>query len=305
MGAEPANNNKDDYNIVLNDYGYYEVSPMPDKETLNAFYAEQYFQDDDVIYQKQYEDEERAYYIESTERKYAFLNETVNLTAESHPRVLEIGMGEGYALKVFDDKGFDVLGVDFSDFAVKQHNPDMVDKTMVADPDSAVEQFIEEGRQFDLVWLDNVLEHSPTPKTLLTNLNKIAAPGACVFIEVPNDFSLIQMELKKRNLIKSDFWVAPPMHLSYFNIDALNKLSADCGWRFLRGMSDFPVDFFLMNEKSNYNLDPSVGKSAHHARIAIERMLNEQDTSKVIAFYEAMLNVGLGREISSIYVKDE
>lgn len=295
---------KNEYNIVLNDFGYYEVRPSPSKEELAKFYREKYFQEDTVNYQSEYDEEEISYIKSSLARKYNFLKKKADLSPETKPKVLEIGVGEGWALQFLHDQGFDVLGVDFSNFASKRHNPEIQDKVEVNDPDTAVENFIQDGKKFDLIWLDNVLEHSPTPEQLLKNLSQIANDNAYIFIEVPNDYSMIQKELQDRKMIQSNYWEAPPEHLSYFNLAALKKLCTSCDWSFVSGIADFPIDIFLLNKASNYNLDPSVGKNAHRARMIFELMLDQQDFDEVLEFYEAMLNIGLGREIAAVFVKE-
>lgn len=287
------------YDIIFNDFGYFEVMPKPTKDELFAFYKEKYFQSGDR-YDHEYDEEEKRY-IDAIIRRKMSLLECCKKIDPTESKVLEIGVGEGWALNYLAKQGFEVLGVDFSDFAVKNHNPEIFPKLIASDPDAAVETLIEKGARFDLIWLDNVLEHSPAPKALLSNLEKISNAGAAIIIEVPNDYSLVQLECKKRDLIKSNFWECPPEHLSYFNLDGLRKLCGECGWIYKVAMTDFPIDIFLLNEAANYNKDPSVGKKAHRARVAFELMLSEQDDAKVIQFYQKLLDIGLGRQITAVF----
>ena len=291
------------YQIKQNNLGYYEVMPKPSKEDLTEFYTNKYFQRAGR-YDHSYSDEEISYTHYCIDRKFSLLKKTFNQDY-SGKKLLEIGVGEGWTISFLNEKGLDVKGIDFSDFAVKHHNEHIAEKIILGDPDSIIYKMIEDDLQFDLIWLDNVLEHTPDPNRLLTNLNKISAPNAAIVIEVPNDYSIVQLELKDREMIKSNYWESSPEHLSYFNIDALKKLAKVSGWEYVSGMSDFPVDLFLFNEASNYNIKPEVGKKAHHARIAFELLMQKQDEDKVLLFYKTMMDLGLGREITAIFKKEQ
>ncbi len=290
-----------EYNIVKNQFGYYEVDPKPDQEVLDRFYQEKYFQSD-LRYSHEYDEEERAYLQRIIERKVALLKKTIQ-DEFAGKRVLEVGVGEGWTLAHLEKEGAIPTGIDYSDYAVRQHNPQLADKLIQDHPDAAIERLVSAGEKYDVMWLDNVLEHSPTPDLLLKNLFKLAADDSVLMVEVPNDYSAIQKECSDRGLAKGNYWECPPEHLSYFNKSGLQQLGMSCGWEMVDAIADFPIDLYLFNETSNYALDPSVGKNAHRARIAFELMMARQDTDDLIEFYRSMLGVGLGRLITAVFVK--
>ncbi len=59
------------------------------------------------------------------------------------------------------------------------------------------------------------------------------------------------------------------------------------------------IEWFLMNNHSNYCNDKSLGKQAHGSRIFPENVLEETTTNKsdLISFYELMSKNNQGRQI--------
>jgi hypothetical protein len=65
-------------------------------------------------------------------------------------------------------------------------------------------------------------------------------------------------------------------------------------------ISDFPVDWFLFHDGSNYITDKTQGKKAHSARISIENMLHTAPLDRVLEFYRASATLGVGRDITVV-----
>jgi len=287
------------YQIVVNAHGYREAIPKPTPEVLAEFYARRYFQEG-TRYAGEYGEAELHYIQELIRRKAALL---LPLSEHAHgpARALEVGVGEGWTLQYLLDQGLDVTGIDFSGYACKRHNSEAATRLRVGAPDKLLAELAREERVFELMWIDNVLEHTPDPARLLQQLRDLAGRGAQLVIEVPNDYSALQLECQARGLTRSAFWEAVPEHLSYFNREGLANLAAACGWRLRRAIADFPIDLFLLNRSSNYSLDPSLGCEAHQARIAFDTLLARQPLDKVLDFYEKMLDLGLGRQIVAVF----
>jgi hypothetical protein len=64
-------------------------------------------------------------------------------------------------------------------------------------------------------------------------------------------------------------------------------------------LADFPIDWFLMHPKTNYILDPTLGREAHHSRIALEAIIAQHPLMAVNRFYRAMADIGMGRDITA------
>ena len=70
---------------------------------------------------------------------------------------------------------------------------------------------------YDIIYLQNVLEHVISPIDLLRDLHSILSMNGVIVLTVPNDFSVIQKEAIRRNHIDNEFWIGFPDHLSYFD----------------------------------------------------------------------------------------
>jgi 2-polyprenyl-3-methyl-5-hydroxy-6-metoxy-1,4-benzoquinol methylase len=211
---------------------------------------------------------------------------------------LDIGCGEGWALDYFQRQGWDVLGLDFSSYSLEQFHPALRDRLRTGDLYEEVEKLVAAGAQFDVLWLDNVLEHVLEPAGLLRLCRQLVRPGGGLVVDVPNDFSALQQHLLDNGQIDRPFWVVLPDHLSYFNQPGLRNLAEATGWHVAKVIGDQPIDLNLLNPATNYVMNRAAGKGAHHARLAQDNfLLRTAPLPAVAAYYEALAGVGLGRSI--------
>lgn len=278
--------------------GLVRASPIPEKDELTKFYSEKYFQSGER-YDLTYSDEDRAYIQSQVTRKLGLLDRAMG-TREAFDTALEIGVGEGWTLAALQDRASSVIGVDFADFACKSHNPAVTDLLMLGEPLEILQDFRQKDRRFDLIWMDNVLEHARDPHELLSAAADIATDRSWLLLEVPFDYSPLQSMALERGLVDRPFWEAAPEHLSYFTPEGLARVAMKAGWKTVRAMADFPIDLFLLHPGSNYVADPSQGRPAHHARMMAEALLADQDLDATLDLFEALLRVGLGRQIVSV-----
>ena len=218
-------------------------------------------------------------------------------------KFLDVGSGEGFALKYFHDLGWHCTGLDYSLFGIKKHNPEQANFVIAGDIFNNLAQIIKNKEKFNLIWLDNVLEHVIDPYQLMNDLHKILDLNGILVVDVPNDFSALQQNLLTKNYIDREFWVSPPDHLSYFNKDGLTNLADASGWQIENFLSSFPIDLDLFNHNTNYIQNPDLGKSSHLRRIEIENLLHSISPEKTNVFYEALAELGLGRNIIGFFTK--
>lgn len=287
--------------VILNEFGFYQLREIPDAETLKKYYESKYYQNDKGHYSKQYSQDELTFLFNKLEQKYYVINKRLNL---NQGKLLDIGSGEGWALNFFKRKGWEVVGIDYSDFGCKTHNPDCIPQLIIGDIDEKINDICNSESRYDVVWLDNVLEHVPDPSFLLKRLYTVTATNGILVVEVPNDFSVIQEELLKNEHITKPFWIAIPDHISYFNLKSLLALSRQAGWDNKYYMSDFPIDFNLFNEYTNYIKNPSVGKSCHHARVELENIIHNISVEKAATLFHSYADLGLGRQIIAFFQKN-
>jgi len=287
----------DDPRLVRHPLGFYRVRDVPTPEELQAFYADQYFQEEKGLYRAAYPPEELDYFRVKTSQFAACVAE---LRGTDQPgSLLDVGCGEGFALQQFADHGWAVSGIDFSSAGIEAMNPAMVDRCEFGDVFDLLDQRIDAGDSYDVVWLKHVLEHVVDPLGLLETLRKLTRPGGLLVVTVPNDFSPLQQVLWDKGAISERFWIALPDHLNYFNAESLVNVAEHCGWTVRDLLSDFPIDVFLLHKGSNYQRDRDFGPAAHQARLAFENMLGAVPHERVNALYRAMAQVGVGRSLTA------
>jgi SAM-dependent methyltransferase len=278
-------------------YWYYD---SPGEAALRAHYEHHYFQQN-AIYSSEYDQEELDFFRASAARKIALIQAHATIGPSTH--CLELGVGEGWSLAALRDAGASVVGIDYSLHGVRKWNASLESSMRVGDPERELAGLLAEGASFDLVWLDNVLEHVPDPARTLAQLRDALAPGGLLLAEIPNDESELQAFLLREGLVKAPYWLSYPEHLSYFSLESATSLMAAHGFTRLDAIADVPIDMFLFNESSNYVMDRSKGKPAHRARMRFDRLVSERGAGKSLSFFRSLANEGFGRNLTMLFRK--
>lgn len=279
--------------------GFLEVVDRPTPEALSDYYAQTYFQNEASGYRKSYAEEELEVIALRIAQRYGQARALL-----SHDRpgsLLDVGCGEGFVLKFFEQIGWQVEGIDYSRAGVQQINPDYAHHVEQGDVFELLEARISAKKQHDLVWLGNVLEHVLDPVSLLQSLRRLVAPGGLLVVTVPNDGSAYQEALYSTGAIPDRFWIATPDHMSYFTADTLRRTAEETGWDCLAMQGDFPIDLFLAHEGSNYVADRAQGPVAHRARLMLERLIGQAGIEASNRFYAALADVGFGRNLTGFF----
>ncbi len=287
-----------DPRLIKHPLGYWEIEDKPTTDELQKYYAQKYYQEGKGSYELAYSQEELSYFNAKLEQRLAVLQRHLQ-PVEGKFRLLDVGCGEGYALAFFRKQGWSVSGIDFSSAGVASKNPGCLDALVTGDIFALLNTEIAAGKTYDVVWLQNVLEHVLDPLDLLKSLRSLVAQRGVAVVTVPNDCSITQRAALAAEHIDHAFWVAPPDHLTYFDSQSLANTANQTGWQCVEMLGDFPVDWFLFHPGSNYIRDRSVGKEAHKARVQIENFINEQPIDDVIQFWSSVAKLGLGRDITA------
>ncbi|WP_043891419.1 class I SAM-dependent methyltransferase [Paenibacillus sp. Aloe-11] len=291
--------------VFLNQYGYYELKNKPTKDELDEYYSKKYYQDPKGSYEASYSPEEITYSNNQLERKYYLIRKLIGeLDSNQSYKFLDIGCGEGWALKFFKEKSWQVTGMDFSNYGCKQFNPDCVEDILVGDIEKTIKSSLNKGK-YHCILLDNVLEHLLDPLETLKYCSSLLEPNGVLIIEVPNDFSPIQKKLYEENYVSRNYWVVSPDHISYFNRMGLASLCKEAGFSEEYFIGDYPIDLNLFNPNTNYINDSTKGNSCHKERIAIENLLNDLSIEKTLNLYSALGELGFGRQLTGFFQKKE
>jgi len=290
-----------DARLKQHSLGFWEISNKPTPEELQKYYADKYYQEGMGSYDIEYSSDELAYFRSKLEQRMAIIQHLFSSNG-TFKNFLDVGCGEGYALSFFRGQGWNVKGFDFSSAGVKSKNPSCLDVLETGDIFALLKAEIASGQTYDLVWLQNVLEHVIDPIDLLKSLRKLVSQGGSAVVTVPNDFSITQRGALAYDHIDTAFWVAPPDHLTYFDHESLRSTANETGWECQEILGDFPVDWFLFHPGSNYVRNKSMGKAAHMARVQIENLIHRQPIEDVLKFWIAAAKLGIGRDITAILV---
>jgi 2-polyprenyl-3-methyl-5-hydroxy-6-metoxy-1,4-benzoquinol methylase len=278
--------------------GYWEILNKPTKNELQDYYAKKYYQEGNGSYEVEYSKEELVYFNVKLEQRWGVLQKYL-APSQQQMRFLDVGCGEGYALAFFRKLGWIVKGFDFSSAGVQSKNPSSLDALVTGDIFQLLEEEIISNKTYEVIWLQNVLEHVLDPINLLKSLQKLVAPDGFLVVTVPNDFSITQQAALSLAHIDTPFWVAPPDHLTYFDQSSLKNIANATNWKCVELLGDFPIDWFLFHPESNYVRNRMVGKAAHNARVAIENMIHGNPLQDVINFWSSAAKLGLGRDITA------
>lgn len=287
-----------DERLRRNALGFLEVVDRPTPQELTEYYAQVYYQNETGNYRKSYSPEE----IEVIELRIAQrAAKACELLGDYRSgSLLDVGCGEGFTLRFFDRKGWQVAGIDYSLAGVQQMNPDYAGRVEQGDVFALLETFIAANKKkYDLIWLGNVLEHVLDPVGLLSTLRRLVSPNGLLVVTVPNDGNAYHEELYATGAIPNRFWIAIPDHMSYFTAESLRQTAQATEWDCLALQGDFPIDWFLAHDGSNYIVDSARGSSAHRARLSLERLIGQAGTDAANRFYTALADVGFGRNLTA------
>lgn len=141
---------------------------------------------------------------------------------DKNPKILEIGCGFGELVNLCTKNGFNYTAIEPS-----QHRSSVLQKEGLPVITETVEEHLETSSdKYDVVIMDNVLEHVPEPKKIIDSLKGLMNKDAILIIIVPN--------LKDYRAFLIPGWAKkqwqPIAHVNYFTYGTLKKLLKDSGF---------------------------------------------------------------------------
>ena len=196
------------FSLVKNEeHGFLQTFPQPEVEELSKYYeSEAYISHTDskkglldFLYQRV-----KRY---SINKKVSLINK-LNVGSGS---LLDVGAGTGDFLKVAQDKGWKISGIEPSEKAreiAKEKNIQLKE---------SIEEFVDE--KFDVVTLWHVLEHLPNLDASIQKIESLIADGGVLIIAVPNFNSYDAIRYQ-------NFWAAydVPRHLWHFSQNSIRSI---------------------------------------------------------------------------------
>jgi 2-polyprenyl-3-methyl-5-hydroxy-6-metoxy-1,4-benzoquinol methylase len=135
-------------------------------------------------------------------------------------RLLEIGCGFGFLLKIAKNKGFDVVGTEYDKFALDYVNA-LLGQAAVFEPDKIL--FSE--KEFDCIILAHVIEHLGNPKDLFKDVRRYLKDSGILVLAFPN-FESPLAQIKREN------WegLQPWEHVWQFGVSSATKILKSYGF---------------------------------------------------------------------------
>lgn len=197
-------NNKTFEYIKCSACGLIQVNPLPNADDLNKMYPVEY----------------QSEVTGTNDNRYGFLFEELEKVQLPGKKLLDYGCGAGQFLVEARDRGYQAFGSEF--------NPDLVKQ--LAEKINGV-QFItiEEmlkpaySETFDIILLNNVLEHLTNPKPIMEILKSKLNPNGVFILTGPieNNFNLTQQSRKLIFSIRKNLFGKKashtPTHIIYSN----------------------------------------------------------------------------------------
>lgn len=149
--------------------------------------------------------------------------------------LLEIGSAKGFFLAKAKERGYEVYGIELN-----KKNAEF-SRRRVGDTIFEVDLFDAcfEACKFDVIYMRDVIEHIPDPKPFFCELNRIAKPGALVFIETHNIDGLIHKVVREKHTVIFGF-----EHPNHWSPKTIEKALKNCGYE-VRKILHSSLDFTL------------------------------------------------------------
>jgi len=261
--------------------------PYPNLIKLKKFYAQKYFSKS-KNYNYKYKKFEENFFKNSSKLTIEFLKLKLKKNFKKL-NLLDLGCGNGSFIYSASTYFKSVVGVDFSKKNLSYKLSDNC-KYIEADPENFLKK---ENLNYHIITLNNVLEHVVNPRVFMNNLYKKLTKDQYLVLMIPNDFSKLQKNIKKKNNIRN-YWVTYPEHQNYFNDDNFKSFIKN-KFKIIDEIGDFPVELFLFVDQMNYIKLPNLGKIIHEFRCKFFNYCFNESIPETINLYKTFKKIGISR----------
>lgn len=173
-------------------------------------------------------------------RLYRWVSGNIELAHFALPRqrVLDVGCGTGDSLAIAKGRGADILGLELDSRCIQ-----VLAKRGIPYFKGSLTDFAENTSQvFDLIIMNQVLEHIHNPTEFVRTASSLLAPSGRIAISSPHFNSLWRLCLKRQ-------WIHwhVPYHVSFFSRHSCEVLGEKCNLRLSRNFTRSPLEWSAMN----------------------------------------------------------
>ncbi len=225
------------YTIVkCNNCGLVYTKDDLSRQEISDIYSKGYFTGrDERGYKKYIEKHENSYknkffnFIFRSQNHPGLHIKLVNKYVKNKGNLLEIGCAAGFFLEVAKKKGWNVTGIELSEYVSSYAR----DKLRLNVFTGKIEDLIKNGKikkeQFDVVTLWATLEHIAVPSKLFESINYVLKPNGHLFFTTIN-FDSNEAKEQGKNWAS----IRPPKHLYYFSEKTIKKYLDKYGFEIVK-----------------------------------------------------------------------
>lgn len=204
--------------------GFHWLDPMPQPEFIEQLYSQQYF-------------EQEFQYAEQVASQEACYRQRILKMPDAPPsrRLLDVGCATGEFLAMARDYGFDVRGLEVSDFASARAREKGLNVTQ-----GTLDVFENSDQRFDVITCSHVLEHLPSPRLALQQMHDLLGPKGLLYIEVPYQYGGLTDVIGRMRGEKRAFGLWSVHHRSFFTPHSLSKALEFEGFQILSRTTFLP-----------------------------------------------------------------
>ncbi len=197
----------------------------------------------------------------------AYLRTVAHLPPGGPGRLLEVGSAKGYMLGLLRELGWKVAGVEIAETAAEHSRRRFGVEVFTG----TLEEFRRHGsREFDVVLVQDVLEHVPAPGAFFNTLYQSVGPGGRLIIDTPNVGGRSVKAVGER-------WRGfNPFHIYLFDRDTLTRAAVNAGFsvELIGSYSDVvPEQSVIGASAPTTPRGPAVTRLRGMVRSAVERTL--------------------------------
>jgi len=200
--------------VECRDCGHMMLHPPPSDEELSGIYGENYWLLDGS-------DDERQHFAQlkqATARNY--LDLVKRCLGRHGGRLLEIGSGAGDLLTAAVELGYDVTGVERSEFACARAREMLGSSGRIVCGDI---DRLSERDYYDVCVIADVIEHVKDPREFLRQVYELVRPGGIVIVATPS------LQSWSARLMRTRWMEFKTEHLHYFSQETLHSLLFQTG----------------------------------------------------------------------------
>jgi 2-polyprenyl-3-methyl-5-hydroxy-6-metoxy-1,4-benzoquinol methylase len=195
------------------------LDPRPTKEELKGLYGREYFA---TQYDEGADPESPEFkkWLSLLEHRVRFFR-----NKKRKGRLLDIGCGNGYFLALCRSKGYDVQGIDISQWVAKYATQRLGLDVRIGEIDDVDLPL----QYFDIITMWHTLEHTPDPRRAMEKVRNWLKEDGILVVEVPN-YEGTDARSYWQDWVGWQF----PFHFFHFTPKTLRRLLAGCGFRVVR-----------------------------------------------------------------------